>query len=623
LIDPQFAEKLAEFAAAFAGRYPWIVGYTPINEICTTARFSGLYGLWYPHRKDMQSFVRIILNECRATVLSMAAIRRVNPGARLIQTDDLGEITSTPLLQYQADHENDRRWLGFDLLCGRVTRRHPLWDLLLHSGAAEHELHWFVENACPPDLIGLNHYFLSNRHLDEAVDKYPASRLGGNGRHVYADVETVRIAGRVRVLPHDLYRQAWERYGIPVAATEVHADATREDQVRWLMEIWNGARKIRAAGVDIRAVTYWGLLGHYDWHCLVTRCEGRYESGAFDVRAGTPRATLVSRAVQSLAVRGDFTHPVLDVRGWWGREVRVFYPKRQLPPVPFGKGSFEVTASRSGLQPILIVGRNEALGKAFARVCEERGLPYRLVSHKDVQTAFQENKPWAVINATGDLGLDDAETQEDKCRQVNLVQPTRLAELCADHGLPFVTFSSDQVFDGKSAVPYRESSQVSPLNVFGRTKAEAEQIVLRAHPGALVIRTGAFFGPWGKHNFVASCLKHLRMGRRFLALTDVKVSPTYVPDLVHTALDLMLDQERGIWNLANEGEITWFDLALEIATRARRDRSAIIPRKLDELDLRAPRPHYSVLSSERAILLPTLDAAIQRYFRQSGAGEHS
>ena len=112
LLDPQFGHKLAEYARAFASRYPWVQDYTPINEPLTTARFSALYGIWYPHHKDNCSFVRALVNECRATALAMREVRRFNPAARLIQTDDLGKASGTPLLEYQVAFENERAGLA-------------------------------------------------------------------------------------------------------------------------------------------------------------------------------------------------------------------------------------------------------------------------------------------------------------------------------------------------------------------------------------------------------------------------------------------------------------------------------------------------------------------------------
>jgi dTDP-4-dehydrorhamnose reductase len=194
LIDPNFPAQLAAYARAFAERYPWVDAYTPVNEPLTTARFSGLYGHWYPHGRDDATFARALINQCRATALAMRAVREINPQAQLIQTEDLGKTFSTRTLRYQADFENVRRWLSLDLLCERITREHPVWDYLTRvAGIHEAELEWFNAHPCAPDIIGINHYLTSERFIDERVERYPDRAIGGNGRHRYADVEAVRV----------------------------------------------------------------------------------------------------------------------------------------------------------------------------------------------------------------------------------------------------------------------------------------------------------------------------------------------------------------------------------------------------------------------------------------------
>ena len=128
LLDDGFAAGLARHASKVAARYPWIEDWTPVNEPLTTARFSALYGHWYPHATDERSFWRALLNQVEATGAAMRAIRRVTSSARLIQTDDLGHTYATEPLAAQGDHDNLRRWAGWDLLFGRVDRHHPLFD---------------------------------------------------------------------------------------------------------------------------------------------------------------------------------------------------------------------------------------------------------------------------------------------------------------------------------------------------------------------------------------------------------------------------------------------------------------------------------------------------------------
>src|SRR5829696_3220067 len=153
LVDPGFADGLARYASLVAERFPWVDDWTPVNEPLTTARFSGLYGVWYPHATSPRAFARALVTQCRAVQLAMRAIRAVNPAARLVQTDDLGRIYSTTALAREAELQNERRWLGFDLLCGRVDRSHPFWPLLVRWGVGEAELDAFVSEPCPPDVI--------------------------------------------------------------------------------------------------------------------------------------------------------------------------------------------------------------------------------------------------------------------------------------------------------------------------------------------------------------------------------------------------------------------------------------------------------------------------------------
>jgi dTDP-4-dehydrorhamnose reductase len=129
-----------------------------------------------------------------------------------------------------------------------------------------------------------------------------------------------------------------------------------------------------------------------------------------------------------------------------------------------------------------------------------------------------------------------------------------------------------------------------------------------------VIRTSAFFGPWDEYNFVTIALRHLTAGQTFVAAEDSVVSPTYVPDLVHTTLDLLIDGESGLWHLANKSAIAWAELARLAASIAGVDASRVEARPTRELGFTAPRPTYSVLGSERGMLLPSLDNAISRYF---------
>ncbi len=627
LLDPALPEALAGYARSVARRYPSLDRYTPVNEPLTTARFSALYGFWYPHARDGLSFARALLIQTRATILAMQAIRAVNSAAQLVQTEDLGKTFSTRKLAYQAEFENERRWLSLDLLCGRVDREHPMWDYLTWLGIDEVELDWFVQHPCPPDILGINIYLTSERFLDERRDRYPANTWGGNGRHAYADIEAVRVRVEGMAGPADRLREAWQRYHLPLAITEVHNGCTREEQLRWFMEIWRAATAARAGGIDVRAITAWALLGAYDWNSLVTRDEGVYEPGLFDVRAAQPRPTALARLVTELAAGRQPQHPVLASAGWWRRPQRLLYPPVATDRRPMEGRDTMPVESDTNTPPILITGATGTLGRAFARLAEMRGLRYHLLTRQDmdiadpqaVAAALDHYRPWAVVNTAGYVRVDDAEWDVLRCQRENVVGAVVLARACAQRGVQLLTFSSDLVFDGGKGSPYVESDAPRPLNVYGRTKAAAEQAVLAMLPSALVVRTSAFFGPWDAYNFVTRALQTLAGGGRIIAPADETVSPTYVPDLVQASLDLLIDGERGVWHLANQGAITWADLARQAAEYACIDGTRIDGVAGKNLDRPAERPRFSVLGTERGALLPSLDDALARYVVE---GEH-
>ena len=627
LTAPDFATKFAAYAARVAERYPWVDAYTPINEPLTTARFCGLYGHWHPHARDRRVFARILVNQVHATRLAMRAIRAVNPVARLIQTEDLGKAHSTPRLAYQAEFENERRWLTFDLLSGRVDRHHPLWAYLARAGV-ERDLEEILADPCPPDILGIDHYLTSERFLDDRVERYPGWSHTRNDRDAYADIEAIRVVAEGVRGFEQLAADAWERYRLPLASTEAHNACTREEQLRWLKEIWDGATRLRKSGVDIRAVTAWALLGAYDWNSLMTRRVGFYESGVFDLRAGgRPRPTALARMVRDLATRGDADHPALDAPGWWHRQERFTYPPVRSCPYTIATRIWTPPSGRQQPRTLLITGGAGALARGLARACAIRGLPYRLLSRREldiaeptaVAAAIDRHRPWAIINAAGFSRVDRAEADADRCWRDNVGGADVLARACKAAGIPLLGFSSHLVFDGRKPEAYVETDPVAPLGIYGASKAEAERAILGACPHALVIRAGSLFGPWDDVNFLARVLRQLRVGRRIAAAADVTVTPTFIPDLVSAALDLLIDEERGVWHLANTGPTTWASFAREAAARAGLDPTGVRDVSSDELAWAAARPRNSALRSARGGFMPSLDDALGRYVETRAA----
>jgi len=615
LVEDSFPALLGQYAAAVAERYPHVEEWTPVNEPVTTARFSALYGIWYPHARDEGLFWRALLNQIDGTRAAMKAIRRVNPAARLVQTDDLGHTYATPPLAWTAEYNNNRRWATWDLLTGRVDRHHPLWGDIERLGFAD-RARAIADDPCPPDVIGVNHYVTSDRFLDHRLDAYdlppPADW--------YHDLTAARVLHPPPPGLTNVLRQAWERYGLPLAVTESHLGCTREEQLRWLWQSWHDCVALVEEGVDVRALTAWALLGNVDWTSLITEERGEYEPGAFDVRGPTPRPTAIAEVLAALGNGGAALatmqdNPVLHRQGWWRRDVRL-----EHAPYPLEDAGPAAAVPAVAVRPLVIAGATGTLGRAFAGACDLRGIDYVLADRAMLpiddparMAAFlDEQRPWAVVNAAGWVRVDDAEGEEAACFRANADGAANLARACAERGVHCTVFSSDLVFDGGKDGAYAESDAPAPLGAYGRSKAAMEAAVLRDAPATLVVRTAAFFSPYDAHNFARAVERGLRDGGRFAA-ADCVVTPTFVPDLVNACLDLAIDGESGVWHLANGEAVSWVEFAKAIAVALDLDPGLVEVAGPAALGWRAARPAQAALASERGQLLPSLANAIERF----------
>lgn len=613
VLDDDFPEKLAVYAGKVAKKFPWITNYTPINEPLTTARFCGLYGIWHPHGHSDQTFLKILLNECKASILAMKAIRKHCPQAKFILTEDLAHIHSTPALRQQADFENHRRWLSIDLLCGKVDVQHPLWNYLLESGIETEALAFFTEQLMSPDVLGFNYYITSERFLDENIVNYPLHTHGGNGRQHYADIEAIRTGQTTLMGVRQLLKLAWQRYQLPLAITEAHLHCGREDQLRWLKHIWEDTKLLKADGIPVVAITFWSLLGAHGWNKLLTEAGGTYEPGAFDLHSGIIRPTAISKLITDISETGDYDHPLLASPGWWERLERIHYPS---------KAQSKIQQQASKARPVLILGGNGSLGYSFANSCLHRGIAYRSLGRAELdlsnldQLSMTINKyqPWAIINAAGFSNVEDAEHNFDDCCLSNTFGPSLLAWLCKKHGIKLMSFSSDLVFDGAKGESYTESDLTNPLNNYGRSQANAEQLVLAQYPEALLIRSSNFFGQAQAKDPFQTMRKALQNGQKFSVASDVYISPTYLPDFVAMAIDLLIDDESGLLHLTNDTTISYYELAKEIAQRSRLDANKLMAVPMKDFGLHAKRPIYSALQTQNGIPFSSLEKALDNCY---------
>ena len=257
----------------------------------------------------------------------------------------------------------------------------------------------------------------------------------------------------------------------------------------------------------------------------------------------------------------------------------------------------------------LITGGGGMLAQALARSLRKRGTePVLLnraaldVSRADgVRRAFDEHRPSVVFNCAAHTKVDLCEEQEDLANAINGAGPENLARAALEHGARLVHYSTDFVFDGAAARPYRPEDPVNPLSAYGRSKLLGEQAIARVNPpGWLVIRTAWLYGPGGPC-FPQTMINAAKAGKPLKVDADQIGSPTITHDHAEATLDLLEHDAAGLWHLTNSGSVSWhgftaaileeFGLTTDLSTTTSADWRRLRPAS-------AARPAYSVLDVE-------------------------
>jgi dTDP-4-dehydrorhamnose reductase len=240
------------------------------------------------------------------------------------------------------------------------------------------------------------------------------------------------------------------------------------------------------------------------------------------------------------------------------------------------------------------------LGTAFIRLLGANAVPLirsdlDLIHTETIPPALDALGPDAIVNCAAYTNVDKAESEEELATRVNGRAVAVLAEWAEANEVPFLTFSTDYVFDGKASTPYLESSPTDPINAYGRSKLEGEHATLEH--GGLVVRTSWVIS--GSHpNFVATMIR--LAGERLLRVVDDQWGcPTVCDDLAFASLAAFQSELRGLLHLTNEGATTWFELARTAVTEAGFDPEVVSPCSTAEYPTEAARPAFSVLGSER------------------------
>lgn len=220
-----------------------------------------------------------------------------------------------------------------------------------------------------------------------------------------------------------------------------------------------------------------------------------------------------------------------------------------------------------------------------------------------LRRVVREIAPDLVANAAAMTHVDRCETEPDAAEAANATAPAVLAEICRETGARLVHVSTDYVFDGTGATPYREDDPVGPHSAYGRTKLAGEERVRAALPDALIVRTAWVFGPG--RNFVRTMLeaaaRRLRgEGPDLRVVDDQRGSPTYSDDLARAILALVEAGGTGTYHVANAGVATWWELARAAIDAWGHPELPIARVRTEDFPRPAPRPSWSVLDIGRA-----------------------
>ena len=260
--DPAFPVLFAQYARAFARRYPWVRYFTPVNEIFICASFSAMLGWWNECEASDASFVRAIRNLAMAHELAVEAILSERPDAIFVQSESIEDFQPAgKAAAHEADRLNAMKYLSLDLTLGRELA--PGMAAMLHRhGVTSNDLSFFRERrAVGQRWLGLD-YYATCEH-----------RVASTGRRT-----TARAARGLESLAREYY----ERYRIPL----FHCETNRVPRFaeEWLDDQWQAMVSLRRSGIPVHGFTWYSLTDQIDWqHALRFERNDLHPVGLYDL----------------------------------------------------------------------------------------------------------------------------------------------------------------------------------------------------------------------------------------------------------------------------------------------------------------------------------------------------
>lgn len=276
---------------------------------------------------------------------------------------------------------------------------------------------------------------------------------------------------------------------------------------------------------------------------------------------------------------------------------------------------------------VTIFGATGLLGKALLREWsqdEVTGLGSRDADIRDasqVLAAVERTRPDWIVLAAAYTDVDGCESHRDLAFAVNTEGAANVARAAHRVGSRLLFVSTDYVFDGLGKVPYGTNHPRAPKNVYGQSKAQAEEQLTAILPACCIVRTSWLFGVGGKC-FPDTILKLAATRSELEVVDDQRGSPTHAPDLARAIIQLCRAGAEGMVHATNTGECTWFEFAREILSTAGL-KTVVRPTTSDKFVRPAARPKYSVLSPKSlqkySIAMPSWQEATRAYLKERGA----
>ena len=261
------------------------------------------------------------------------------------------------------------------------------------------------------------------------------------------------------------------------------------------------------------------------------------------------------------------------------------------------------------MHKILITGANGQLGWELGQLAAAYpAFEFVLVDRSQLDLSFPETfekiiqtiAPDCIVNTAAYTAVDKSETEKELSYTVNATAVQALASICKNLAIPFITYSTDYVFDGEATAPYTISTKVDPVNYYGSTKAAGEIMAMEANENTIIIRTSWVFSSHG-NNFVKTMMRLMKERAQLNIVADQKGRPTYAKDLAIATMKMIEAMNagksiKGVYHYANQGETTWYDFAAKIKDIAGLS-CDLQPIETKDFPTPAKRPAYSVLDT--------------------------